>query len=445
MRMRRVLGAAIAGTVLAAAPLPGSGADLEPWTTPPAQVLPVSDPDGPAAVDKSALAARLAGPLADPGLGRRPGAVVLDAATGEVLLDVRGGEARIPASGMKVLTAAAVLRALGPDHRLRTSVTLDPGTGGPARLTLVGGGDATLTTDPATGYPATASLADLAGRTARALRDRGIGAAELRYDAGRFTGPRTARGWATAVVASGLVMPVSALTLDGIYFGTADPAPEVADRFAELLTRQGVTVVSTAAGDAGDAEQIAAVFSAPMAALVERMLADSDNDLAEALFRWAAIGSGRPGSFAGGEQTVAAVLDDLGVRTAETSINDGSGISRANRVAPLTLATVLQSSVLSRADQSWLPPGLAVAGLTGTLADRFEDPRARRLAFGHVTGKTGTLTGVTTLSGVVRTRQNRPVLFAVLASDNTDALAGRAAVDAFAAAIAGCGCTAGGS
>lgn len=100
-----------------------------------------------------------------------------DTATGKQLYGQRADTAMTPASTVKIATAVAALSALGPDHRIPTTVVA-PATGN--LLTLVGGGDPTLGKD---------GLRALADATARALRTRGFTDAALAYDLSRYSGP----------------------------------------------------------------------------------------------------------------------------------------------------------------------------------------------------------------------------------------------------------------
>jgi D-alanyl-D-alanine carboxypeptidase/D-alanyl-D-alanine-endopeptidase (penicillin-binding protein 4) len=84
--------------------------------------------------------------------------------------------------------------------------------------------------------------------------------------------------------------------------------------------------------------------------------------------------------------------------------------------------------------------GLPVAGFTGTLGDRFEPPSAAGSA-GVVRAKTGTLTGVSSLAGIVVARDGTAYAFALLADDVTNTVAARSALDDVATALAGCGCS----
>ena len=98
--------------------------------------------------------------------------VVQDAATGRLLFDRSGNEARVPASNMKLLTAAAALRVLGPDRRFSTRVVAGAA---PGTVVLTGGGDVLLgagesAPDAVLGH---AGLATLAQATVRALQHDG--------------------------------------------------------------------------------------------------------------------------------------------------------------------------------------------------------------------------------------------------------------------------------
>ena len=415
----------------------------------PSPAGPVLAPAGGSAGGPADLADRL---LADPDLGGDAGAYVVDVATGEVLLDQDAGGARTPASVAKLATAAAALVALGPTTRLETRTV----TGAqPGEVVLVGGGDTTLTVPApdATDYPAPASLTELADATAAVLRLSGIVDIAVRVDDTLFSGPAVSPDWRPGYVGAGVVSPVSSLTLDGgrVRPGrntrVTDPAVNAGTRLASLLAARGFTVRGevTRAVAGPDAEALGSVSSPEMSSLVETMLDTSDNDLAEALARLVAARRGMPATFEGATSAITEVLTELAVPTAGLRLLDGSGLARGSTIAPQTLGDLLTLAA-NDANPRLRPlvTGLPVAAFSGTLAERF-GPDGARDGAGVVRAKTGTLTGVAALAGVVARRGEksdksvRLLAFALLTDDVAagETLAARAALDRIAAALAG--------
>ncbi len=375
---------------------------------------------------------------------------MVDSATGRVLYDRNGTAGTTPASLSKLLTGAAVLVHRDPAERLRTRVVVGRR---PGELVLVGAGDATLasTRRPRDGYPPQADLATLAQRTALAVRGR-RGPLRVSVDDSLFGAERVSRAWRSTYVSGGVVAPVSALSVDqgrvrpGFSARVRDPAIEAGRRLRALLEARGVRVrdkvVRVRRALPQQAPELAAVESAPLSVQVEMMLRTSDNDLAEALWRLAAVGAGRPPTFAGGSAAARAALAELHVSASGARPVDGSGLSRSSRVPPRVLAQLLRTA--GTEDAAQLRPllsGLPAAGFEGTLAQRFTLSPASS-AVGEVRAKTGTLTGVSGLAGVALTDDGR-LLVLVLMADRIrpqDTLDARAALDAGAAALAECGC-----
>ncbi|MFE9253883.1 D-alanyl-D-alanine carboxypeptidase/D-alanyl-D-alanine-endopeptidase [Streptomyces sp. NPDC006879] len=380
--------------------------------------------------------------LADSALGTVQAASVLDATSGQVLYESRATQPMTPASTIKIATAVAALSALGPDFRLETRALADPGN---RRVVLLGGGDPTLTARPAdVAAPTDASLLDLATRTARALAERHVDSVTLIYDTSLYTGPvRHPIGRNENLAPVSALMADAARTDDSTSGDTAtrheDPAAAAARVFAAQLREHGIEVIGAPAAGraAAKAERLAEVRSAPLAALVERMLTHSDNDLAEALARATALASGQPASFAGGGRAVAAQLTALGLDARGARFADGSGLDRADQV-PARLLTQLLAKAADPAMPQLRPvlTGLPVAGFTGTLSGRYE---AASPAAGLVRAKTGTLSKVNTLAGTVVDARGRLLTFAFLASGTTDRNAAQKALDRLAAAVSEAG------
>jgi D-alanyl-D-alanine carboxypeptidase/D-alanyl-D-alanine-endopeptidase (penicillin-binding protein 4) len=103
--------------------------------------------------------------------------------------------------------------------------------------------------------------------------------------------------------------------------------------------------------------------------------------------------------------------EGLGVQAGEWQGADGSGLSRQNYITPRALTTLLQKN----ADLAWWVDSLPVSGRTGTLRYRLS---ADGMA-GRVMAKTGTLDGVSGLSGYVRTNGGGLVAFSIIANNYT--------------------------
>lgn len=372
-------------------------------------------------------------------------AVVVSGVDGPPAYD-RGPGVVTPASTTKLLTVAAALQVLGVDHRFETTVQRQGRS-----LVLVGGGDPLLM--PAPGgevtYPEErADLRTLARDVAEELRRDGRrGRFTLRYDATLFAGPSVSPQWRDDYIADDVVTPISPLWSDegrvpgGYGARVDDPARDAASIFAGHLKRAGVRVGNPRPGSVpASAEVVARARSAPLGAVAQHVLETSDNDGAEVLLRHVALGSGQPGSFAAGVRSARRVLQDVGVGFPRaTRWYDGSGLSRKNRLATSTLLDVLSVS-LDEPTLSRVTAGLPVAGFSGSLSDRFDVRSAPGL--GRVRAKTGTLTGVSGLAGVVRSADGEAMLFVALADRVKEAntLEARAKLDQIAAALAACRC-----
>ena len=443
----------------ASAPTPSPPSYSAPAVSPAPSVLPAA---GPSTARTQGIAAALARPLTARALGARVGVAVLGA-DGTVLLDRGSSVPHTPASTAKLLTAAAALEVLGPQTRLATRVVALPvrsatPNAGPLDVVLVGAGDATLAGGRPTAQPhpsgdssAYARLDVLADRVATGLRTTAPGRpVRLHIDDTAFTQP-VSPDWPAGYITSGVVAPVHALSLDqgrvrsGRDPRVADPALTAGLGLAALLRTRGVDVLSavtrTTAPEA--ATELARVESPPVADLVERMLTQSDNDVAEALARLVAAAGTGPTTSRGAGAAVLGAVRALGVPVSGASLLDGSGLARGSRVPPVTLVrTLAAAAAADHPELRALLSGLPVSGATGTLAGRYTRAGPDRLARGEVRAKTGTLTGVSSLAGLAQGRDGGLVVFAFMADGvpATGTLEARAALDAAAAALVACGC-----
>lgn len=175
----------------------------------------------------------------------------------------------------------------------------------------------------------------------------------------------------------------------------------------------------------GGARELARHASPPLAEIVARLNKPSDNLVAEMLLkelgRTGPEGAEAPGTAARGAALALQRLRALGVPTAGVRIADGSGLSRRNLVTARAL-----TELLARArGEPWFPPfhhSLPVAGVDGTLRRRMRGTPAER----RVHAKTGSLSGVSSLSGYARTTGGSVLVFSMLVNNHPGSGSGAA-------------------
>lgn len=315
----------------------------------------------------------------------------------------------VPASNMKLVTATAVFDKLGTaGHFTTTLATTGTVRGGhlEGNLYLIGGGDPLLRT---AAYEA--SLPDAAGvftdvtRLATQLRALGITEVDgaVVGDEHRYDAQRAVPSWSARYAAEGDVGPLSALEVDdgllqgasGVATGASPPAA-AAQYLTTLLQRAGVKV--TGKGVAGvtpaGARTLTSLASPPVAAVVGEILRESDDTGAELLVKELGYRFGGQGSTAAGLKVIRADLTADRVPLTGVVLHDGSGLDTGDRLTCATVASLLARGGASGA----LAQALPVAGKSGTLHARLVGTAAA----GRVLAKTGTLFGVSALSGFVR-------------------------------------------
>lgn len=192
-----------------------------------------------------------------------------------------------------------------------------------------------------------------------------------------------------------------------------DPARYFLESLRLHLERSGIDVVRgtvIARSPEHDLEtELLAITSPPMQQILKEINRESNNLYAEVLGKLLAKKLNQPNSTTAIEQN----LRKLGINSEEYLLVDASGLSRQNLVTPQTLVRILQ--LMSR-----LPEGksyrqsLAVAGTNGTLSRRFVNTSVS----GNLWGKTGTLTGIGTLSGYLLPDRYSPLVFSIIVNNS---------------------------
>lgn len=439
-----IVAAVVAATALLTAS--GRGASVAQVPPPPPAVtakpsiVPVAD-SAPMPTT-SALAAALAAAVADPNLGRLGGRVT-DAMSGKELWQQLDDAPMQPASTNKTLTSAAALLALDREARVTTRVVAATR---PGAVVLVGGGDPTLSAAPPgqdTWYHGAARISDLADQ----VRRSGVTPMAVQVDTSLFSGPTMAPGWDPADIEGGDIAPIESVMLDA---GRIQPATDESRRSATPALDAGRALAAALGVDSQQvtitghpvpvgARQLAAVQSAPLIDRLNEMMNVSDNVMAECIAREVAASMHRPLSFAGAVDAVTNRLNTAHVDTGSATLQDSSGLSVDDRLTAKILDSVVQAA--AGPDQPTLRPLLdllPIAGGSGTLSDRFLDATANAGPAGWLRAKTGSLTAINALAGVVTDRSGRVLTFALISNDAGPT--GRTAIDTLAATLWSCGC-----
>lgn len=338
-----------------------------------------------------------------------------------------------PASTQKILVGAAALSVLGEDFRYETKVVARerPRDGAAGTLWLVGGGDPHLATpEYATAVAERLRTEDRRVTSLAVLADDLVAAgvravAGIRGDDSRYDRNRIVPTWKPNYVTDNEVGPLGALVVDSGFpnftFPVSradDPAVHAAAELTALLTARGVTVAAPPASGVAPPEAVtlARIRSAPLAEVVAAMVRESDNTAAELIVREVGRARSGVGSTPAGTAAIEAELAALGLPTEGLRLGDGSGLEVTNTVTCELLGAALR-------EMEGLADMLAVAGESGTLARRLADTRLD----GRLAGKTGSLRGVTGLTGFLEGR--RRLSFALLAAGAFSASDGRVLQD----------------
>jgi len=205
-----------------------------------------------------------------------------------------------------------------------------------------------------------------------------------------------------------------------------DPGAYTGTVLAETLTASGIARTGKvrrergfrARRERGDAPvrewQVVGIHETPLSTVLLRANKDSMNLYAESLCKrlgFEASGGKEAGSWANGTAAMGKWLKSIGVADGDYAFDDGSGMSRQNLVTPRALTKVLSHEFHGRNRDGYLV-SLSVAGVDGTLEDRFKAPYTDLR--GRVIGKSGYVNGVRTLSGYLKAKDGNHYAFSIL-------------------------------
>lgn len=405
------------------------------------------------------------------------GLFVADARTGEALFSVNADDALNPASNVKMISTATALELLGPDFRYPTRLlgaTPDAGVVH-GDVYLLGSYDPTLTVGDLDALAASAAARGITridgdivvgadptrdgvyravipldvragdpGGVAIASAPAGmdlLSITTIARTAKTATRPRLSSQVATTTDATGHLR--LAVTIGGtigkggaIRYSvvTRERTATAAYTLRAALRAHGVAIggetrtaelpefVAASVSASGLPIELARHESARLADIIIRVNKWSINWLADrVIMTAAALVKREPPSM---DLALSAMYDWLirhpGIARSEVVVDTGSGLSYHTRITPHELVSIVRSAAgfaaggdpaLSRA---WLD-SLSIGGTDGTLSSRFRAPDMR----GRIRGKTGTLSTVIALSGVLEVDPQRPLAFSLVTNGDS--------------------------
>lgn len=462
MRKRTLISSAIAVTAAGAITIAGTVV---------AQAQETGDDALAAAIDAILLDKRLT--------DSQIGVTVADANTGAVVYERNGAKRAIPGSNDKLTTTAAALQNLGGDFTYTTEVAGDRPTDGVVAgdLYLRGYGDPTIleadydkmaqdlaargvsTIDgdlvaDDTAFDAVRSgtewgwsdlqftyAAEVSALTVASGDDYNAGSVRVFVKPGAAAGDpaqismapandyveivnTATTGTSTSVTANrdphDNVIRVSGTVKAGTTgtFATRsviEPTQLAADVFADSLADAGITVngdVRFGEATPQGLETLASHQSMTLTELTSVILKPSNASVAEALFKTLGYEATGTGTFASGKAATYTGIEANGVNTGPIRQVDGSGISRHNMMTSNMLTDLLVGAKQADWFGTWYD-ALPIACQDGTLAGRM----CATPAAGNLRAKTGSMTGVSALSGYVTDADGRELVFSVLTND----------------------------
>ena len=186
---------------------------------------------------------------------------------------------------------------------------------------------------------------------------------------------------------------------------------------AEHLNKTGIKVTGRLTekitSEKGDFRPLTE-FTTPISDCLLRCNKDSLGLAAEALLKTIAAKNnpgGKNGSWQKGRELVGEYLEGLGIEENRFYIDDGSGLSRENRLSARIITKVLLN-IYNSDDWEIYKNSLAVGGVDGTIDDHFRDEKYK----GKIYGKTGYISGVKSFSGICVTARGN-YIFSILTNN----------------------------
>ncbi|MFQ6671735.1 MAG: D-alanyl-D-alanine carboxypeptidase/D-alanyl-D-alanine-endopeptidase [Candidatus Tectimicrobiota bacterium] len=202
------------------------------------------------------------------------------------------------------------------------------------------------------------------------------------------------------------------------YRSITHPWRYLATVFSEVLRREGIAVTGTLReGRVPEGAPELLIFeSKPLSRIVQDLNKLSNNYVAESVLKtMGASVHGPPGTYEKGLAVVQDVLSTLEIAPGTYRLSDGSGLSSANRLTPRQITTILTTMWRDFRYRPEYLVSLAVMGMDGSVDERLTETHARQ----RLRVKTGSLAGVSALSGYGVAADAEELAFSIIINNTT--------------------------
>lgn len=319
--------------------------------------------------------------------------LIVDLHNGKVVDEYNADTPLVPASINKVVTIATTLAKTGLDYRYKTKVYL----GGKVsdgvldgNLIIEGGGDPTLGTKQAP------QDADLIGAILKALAKKKVHiiTGNIVIDSSIFPGPSTPAGWHSGDLAHSYGTGCHGFNWQHNSSGKSavkDPQSVFKTQLKSALNFAGIELNGDTIDRGKRGKPIVTLESEPISEIMRYCMKESDNLYAEAFLRTIALQEGKEGTPDQGVDIEKKYWTRKGSPIAGVKFDDGSGLSRSNRMTARFMADVL-TKMSSNADFASFMP---LAGIEGTLKNFLKDTPLQD----YIALKTGSMNGIQCYAG----------------------------------------------
>lgn len=347
------------------------------------------------------------------------GILVYNPLTRDTVFEYNPQQIMIPASNNKLFTTAVALSILGGDFSLSTKIlssdmNIKDGVVN-GDLYIKGYGNSVFTSSDMNELVAILKSKGITRVTGRVIGDDSY-----------FDNVYYRTDWIPDEVDNVPLPPVSALVVDRnrtvtykkvrrrlrtVSSDITNPPLFAAAMLKEKLNHAGIQTGQAAAGVAPNKNLFLCESKISLKELISLINKHSDNYLAECLFKTlGAEASKKQGNSFISTQTIMGFMAENGIYSKGTSVVDGSGISRFDQVTPVSIVGILEKMYFDIAHFEDFYNSLSIAGKDGTLRHRFIGTSAEN----NLRGKTGTLNGVSSLSGYVRTAGGEDLIVSMI-------------------------------